>query len=382
MASHVKAICEQGLRFAASAPKQNESGAVRSFVHQGDEPSVMSSPATPASPRHVQQWARLTLSACITLVLFLALSVGLPSWSLAQQNQGETDGSGNGPAAEQERDGSETGSATGPAQESSQEPNQEPAYGLSDLRFINPRARIGLPEPMPGPVIRFVVADDFPPFAFIDGAGRLAGVHVDLVRRICSTLDLACTLQARRFDRVLAAVDENPDNLVLAAGLAVGEETAERFAFSRPYYRFAARFLTAEDVDQEEGWQADAIIGVVDGTAHAAYLREAYTEPDIIGFADAETLFRSVRQGDVTHAFGDGVDLAFWLASDRSAECCRLVGTPIFSAPFFGEGLAFAVPHGQAELIQALDAALARLESSGELETLMLTAFPLDPLGL
>ena len=84
----------------------------------------------------------------------------------------------------------------------------------------------------------------------------------------------------------------------------------------------------------------------------------------------------------MTHAFGDGIDLAFWLASERSGGCCRLVGAPIFSAPFFGEGLAFAVPHGQAELVQALDAALARLEGSGELETLMLTAFPLDPLGL
>jgi len=44
-------------------------------------------------------------------------------------------------------------------------------------------------------------------------------------------------------------------------------------------------------------------------------------------------------------------------------------------------GLAFAVPQGQPQLVQALNAALTRLESSGELETIMLTAFPLDPLG-
>ena len=315
-------------------------------------------------------WRRLVAA---TVLAATALMVGTAP-AVTQQNGGETDGSGTGPAAGQVRNEGETGPGTGSA--------QGPVYGFSELRFVNPRARIGLPEPMPGPVIRFVVADDFPPFAFIDGAGRLAGVHVDLIRRICAALDLACTLQARRFDRVPAAADDDPTNLVLAAGLAVSEATAERFAFSRPYYRFAARFLAAEGVEHGEDWRETATIGVVDGTAHAAYLRAAFPEAETLGFADAETLFRAVRQGEVTHAFGDGIDLAFWLASERAGGCCRLVGAPIFSAPFFGEGLAFAVPHGQAQLVQALDAALARLEGSGELETLMLTAFPLDPLGL
>ncbi len=254
--------------------------------------------------------------------------------------------------------------------------------GLSDLRFINPRARIALPEPMPGPVLRFVVADDFPPFAFLDGTGRLAGVHIDLIRAVCDTLDLPCTLQARRFDQVVAAVQDDPNNLVLAAGLAVTRDTAERFTFSLPYYRFAARFVGARADAENPDWVDGARIGVVENTAHAAFLRDAYADAAIVTFPAAEDLFLALRSEDISHAFGDGIDLAFWLASDQSGDCCAFVGPPIFSVTYFGEGLAFAVPRGQSQLVQALNAALIRLESSGELETIMLTAFPLDPLGL
>lgn len=253
--------------------------------------------------------------------------------------------------------------------------------GLSALRFINPRARIALPEPMPGPVLRFVVADDFPPFAFVDGAGRLAGVHVELIRRICDTLDLPCTLQARQFDQVLGAVDEDPSNLILAAGLRVSQDLATQLTFTLPYYRFAGRFISLRVARQGENWIDQAVIGVVENTAHAAFLRDAYSSASIETYPGAEAMFQALRRGDVSHVFADGIDLTFWLAGTRSGNCCRFVGPPLFSRTYFGEGLTLAVPRGQPELLQALNAALARLEDSGELETLMLSAFPLDPLG-
>ncbi|MBV6656274.1 MAG: transporter substrate-binding domain-containing protein [Devosiaceae bacterium] len=253
--------------------------------------------------------------------------------------------------------------------------------GLGELRFINPRSRIVLPEPMPGPVLRFVVADDFPPFAFIDGAGRLSGAHVDLIRRLCDVLALACTVQTRQFDQVLAAVDEDPLNLVLVAGLSVSAELADDLAFSLPYFRYAGRFVALRAVDERDGWIDRARIGVLEGTAHEAFLARAYAGANVTSYEGSDDLFRALRRGDVSHVFGDGVNLAFWLAGGQSGDCCRFVGQPLFSLRYFGEGLTLAVPRGQPELIQALNAGLARLESSGELEVIMLTAFPLDPLG-
>ncbi|MEM6381552.1 MAG: transporter substrate-binding domain-containing protein [Pseudomonadota bacterium] len=262
---------------------------------------------------------------------------------------------------------------------------QSQGAGLSGLRFINPRSRIALPEPMPGPVLRFVIADDFPPFAFIDGEGRLVGLHVDLVRRLCDVLELACTVQARRFDQVLSAVETDPVNLVLVAGLSVSEELAQSISFSLPYFRFAGRFASLRAANTNsiaDGWVERAQIGVIEGTAHNAFLQSAYRRANITSFPTATAMFQALRRGDVSHVFGDGADLAFWLAGSRSGDCCQFVGEPLFSNRYFGEGLTMAVPRGQPELIQAINAGLARLENSGELETIILTAFPLDPLGL
>lgn len=270
------------------------------------------------------------------------------------------------------------------AQQTTRQPlqSEDAQPNLSTLRFVNPRDRVALPEPMPGPVLRFVVADDFPPFAFVDGAGRLAGVHIGLIRAICSTLDLPCTVQARRFDQVLSAVDEDPDNLVLATGLAVSEELGGQLTFSLPYYRYAGRFISLRAAGNDEDWIDQARIGVLENTAHQAFLRDAYAEATVELYASSDALFQALRRGDISHAFGDGVDMAFWLAGRQSGDCCHFVGPPLFSLTHFGEGLALAVPRGQPQLIQALDAAIARLEASGELETLMLTAFPIDPFGL
>lgn len=253
---------------------------------------------------------------------------------------------------------------------------------LSTLQFVNPRDRVALPEPMPGPVLRFVVADDFPPFAFVDGAGRLAGVHIGLIRAICATLDLPCTVQARRFDQVLSAVDEDPDNLVLAAGLAITEDLGDRLTFTLPYYRYAGRFVSLRAANNEDDWISQARIGVLENTAHQIFLRDAYADANVEPYPSSDALFQALRRGEVSHVFGDGVDLAFWLAGRQSGDCCRFVGPPLFSLTHFGEGLALAVPRGQPALIQALNAAIGRLEASGELETLMLTAFPIDPFGL
>ncbi len=261
----------------------------------------------------------------------------------------------------------------------SEEPMNE---GLATLRFINPRARIALPEPMPGPVIRFVVADDFPPFAFIDGSGRLSGIHIDLIRGMCSELALPCTIQARRFDRVLDAVEEDPDNLVIAAGLAINRETADQFSFSLPYYRFAARFVALAGQEDGDDWLDDASFGAIENTAHAAFLRDAFADWPLTTYANQDALIAGLQVGEISHAFADGLNMAFWLASPAADGCCLFVGQPIFSVRYFGEGLAFAVPNGQLQVVQALNAALIRLEGSGELEAIMLTSFPLDPLGL
>ena len=53
------------------------------------------------------------------------------------------------------------------------------------------KERLPKPDLSALPRLRFLTTTDFPPFNFLDGAGRLSGFHIDLARAICAELDIA-----------------------------------------------------------------------------------------------------------------------------------------------------------------------------------------------
>ena len=90
-------------------------------------------------------------------------------------------------------------------------------------------------------LIRFISEVDYPPFNYSGPDGNPAGFNVDLARMICEELKIACTVQMRRFDTLLASLSDNRADAVIAS-IAVTPETRKLADFSDPYYRTPARF--------------------------------------------------------------------------------------------------------------------------------------------
>eukprot|EP01036_Dinobryon_divergens_P012434 gene12433-biopygen11049 len=72
--------------------------------------------------------------------------------------------------------------------------------------FWDPKRRPEKPDLRQIVQIRFLTADDFPPFNFAGPDGMPMGFNIDLARAICEELALACTIQARRFDTLVDAL--------------------------------------------------------------------------------------------------------------------------------------------------------------------------------
>ncbi len=64
--------------------------------------------------------------------------------------------------------------------------------------------------------IRFLTADDYPPFEFMGPDGTLAGFNVDLARAICDELQASCTIQPRRWDNLLDAMKSKDGDALIA----------------------------------------------------------------------------------------------------------------------------------------------------------------------
>jgi polar amino acid transport system substrate-binding protein len=247
--------------------------------------------------------------------------------------------------------------------------------------FWDPRRRPERPDLSRINGIRFLTETEYPPFDYSGPDGNPAGLNVDLARMLCEEIKVNCTIQARRFDTLLAALAENRGDAVIAS-MAPTVETRRRADFSDPYYRTPGRFVGRrgggpEDVRPEalEGKK----VAVVAGTAHEAYLKTLFTEVELKPYPNDEAARAALRQGDVDLLFGDGISLAFWLNGTDSANCCAFRGGPFLESRYFGEGIGIAVRRGNDVLRQAFNWALFRLWEKGRFTDLWLRYFPINP---
>jgi polar amino acid transport system substrate-binding protein len=253
------------------------------------------------------------------------------------------------------------------------------AQAVQAPSLFNPRLRLDAPDTRNLGIIRFLTSDDYPPFNFALPDGTLAGYNVDLARAVCEELKIACTIQARRFDTLLDALDASNGDAVIAA-VAVDGATQARADFSLPYFPTPARFVArrgAAAADPTPESLAGRTVGTVTGSAHAAFLTAFF--PNVVqkSFDSVAALEDALAKAEIDLAFGDAADLGFWLNGGRSRDCCQFAGGPWLARSYFGEGHAVAMRRGDNNLRRAVNWALTQLNARGTLTELYLRYFPL-----
>lgn len=230
--------------------------------------------------------------------------------------------------------------------------------------------------------LAFLTTVDFPPLNFIDDTGRLTGFHVDLAKSICQQLMVTerCSIQALPWDELEPNLLSGGADVILA-GIRASPERRKRMTFGRPYLQFPARFVVAEETEFGNAL-IDSIsnrkIGVLTGSAHEAMLRDYFPTAKPVTFDRIEWLQSSLRVGNLDAIFGDGMQLAFWLSSTGSDNCCRFVGGPYLSEKYLGSGLSAVTSPENKSLGDALNYALRELTSNGTFAELYLRYFPIS----
>jgi polar amino acid transport system substrate-binding protein len=260
----------------------------------------------------------------------------------------------------------------------------EPTGGAPAVRvpgFWDPRRRPEKPDLSRISVIRFLTETDYPPFNFAGPDGNPQGFNVDLARLLCEELKVACTIQMRRFETLIAALNGNQGDAAIASITATLDMRA-KVDFTDSYYRTPARFVAKRDSpiddplpERLEGKK----VAVVAGTAHEAYLKALFTEAEVRTYPSADVARLALRRGDVDLLFGDAISLAFWLNGTDSENCCSFRGGPYIDSRYFGEGIGIAVKKGNDTMRLALNWALFRVWEQGRFTDLWLRYFPISP---
>jgi polar amino acid transport system substrate-binding protein len=276
---------------------------------------------------------------------------------------------------------------------------QAPKDGVFVPSLFDPHNREVAPAPGAPRPIRFLTADDYPPFEFIGADGNLSGYNIDVAKAICEELKRACTIQPRRWDNLLDALEAKEGDAIIAS-LKETAETRQRAIFTSAYYLTPARFVAlakawpidaraipfprgatpgelATEGDMRPENLGKARIGVVGGSAHEAFLRAFFARSQVQTYPDRAALMAALREGAVDFAFGDAISLAVWMNDPKSEQCCVFRGGPFLEPAYFGEGVGMEVRPDDDDLRRTLNWALQRLDERGVMTELYLKYFPI-----
>lgn len=242
--------------------------------------------------------------------------------------------------------------------------------------FWDPRARIERPSAEAIGSIRFLTTDDFPPFAFKDRRGILVGFDIDLAQAVCTVLKVQCAVQVRPFGTLVDGLKDGTGNAIIA-GFDLEKASSEGLISSQAYLKIPGRFAVRRDKGFDLGRPTAAgHVGVVCGSAHAAYLARFFPDLHVACFTRPAAQLTELKTGKIDAVFGDALSLSFWLNGPQSENCCRFEGGAYLDDRYFGAGLAIVVKAEDRQLKFAIDYALREVYRAGTYEELYLRYFP------
>lgn len=259
-------------------------------------------------------------------------------------------------------------------------PNYARADKIVVPLFWNLQHQVEKPNYSALKVVRLVTDDTYPPFGFTMSDGQVAGFNVDLARALCDELQLTCTIQVRRWDQLIPALEQGQADAIIAS-LAMTPANRKRVDFTAPYYKTPARFIVRANSplnDITPPLISGQMVGVVRHSAHEAYLSHYFPASPLRSYDTLASLYAGLKMGDVDVIFGDGISASLWLAGADAHDCCRFASGPYLERTYFGEGAGIAVKKGNVTLRRALDYALAHSAAKGTYKELYLRYFPIS----
>jgi lysine-arginine-ornithine-binding protein len=227
--------------------------------------------------------------------------------------------------------------------------------------------------------IRIATEGAYPPFNFVDAQNQPQGFEVDLARALCERVRATCTIVADDWDALIPGLKEGRFDAVMAS-LEITEERRHKVAFSRPYYRTPAVFMTrkaAPIADLSPNGMKGKRIGAMAGTVYATYLEALYkpgSEVRLYANQDEASLDLALERIDAV--LGDKIALAEWLKRGKEANCCAFQADAPHDVARFGEGYGIALRKEDADLRALFDRALDAIVADGTYERIRATYWP------
>jgi arginine/ornithine transport system substrate-binding protein len=213
----------------------------------------------------------------------------------------------------------------------------------------------------------------FPPFESVDASGKLVGYDIELAEAVCKEAKLDCKIIGAAWEGMIPGlISKKYDALI--SQLTVTDARRKVMAFSDVYQLPTFRFVARKGANltiTPEGLKGKTI-AVQTGTPMDAYITKNFPDSKITRYSGGSEPYLELAAGRAdVHLSYEAQILYSFLRKDEGKDF-ELVGKSLTGkdAPEFGEGVAIAINKSNKQLVEKINAGLAAVRDSGQLDKL------------
>lgn len=220
----------------------------------------------------------------------------------------------------------------------------------------------------------------YPPFNFIDTAGKIGGFDVDIGLALCAKMQVECEVVAQDWDGIIPGLIAKKYDMIIAS-MFITPERKKEVSFSDPYYLAAMTHVAKKGAGITEFTNEamkGKVIGAQSGTTQADFIAATYPDAEIKLYPTQDETNLDMANGRLDMQVGDMLPMLNWVTKSEDGKCCELIGTPITDPKFVGEGVGIAVRQADNDLREKLNKALADIRADGTYKTINDKYFTID----
>ena len=199
----------------------------------------------------------------------------------------------------------------------------------------------------------------FPPYEYYEGE-EIVGIDADIAKAVADKLGLELKIEDMEFDSIITAVQTGKADMGLA-GMTVTDERKQSVNFSDTYATGIQGIIVSEDSDiATVDDLAGKKIGVQLSTTGDIYASDDYGEDNVEKYNKGADAVMALTQGKVDAVIIDNEPAKNFVASND--------GLKILDTEYVTEDYAACINKDNAELLDAVNGALAELKEEGTLQ--------------
>jgi arginine/ornithine transport system substrate-binding protein len=232
--------------------------------------------------------------------------------------------------------------------------------------------------------LRLGIEAAYPPFAFKQADGSIAGFDVDIGVALCAQMKVECQWVEQEFDGLIPSLKVKKVDAVLSS-MTITDERRKSVDFTGKYYYSPARLTMKQGsvVSDDFSSLSGKRIAVQRATTTDRFATEVLAPKgvEVVRYSSQNEIYLDLVSGRVDGTLADAIPVDEGFLKTPQGKGFAFVG-PAFTDPaYFGEGAGIAVRKGDKALLDKLNAAIAGIRASGEYQKIQAKYFSFDIYG-